>query len=128
MNMAAATLLELLRVEVKGLVRLVQSPPLTQTEDRRTMKGDGLHPARLFETEDSNREWGVCASSETEYPLSAGGSCQTKPVAKGSAFMLASGHLRVQLAVHWSSEVRKRGQNQITGQSYYYVSIVQYPQ
>lgn len=57
------------------------------------MKGDGLHPARLFETKEANREWRVCASSETQYPLSPGGFGQTNAVPRGGVHLLVSRRL-----------------------------------
>ncbi len=63
--------LELWRDDGDGLVTHFCKPP-AQLQHHQTMKGDGLHPARLFETKESNREWRVCASSETQYPLSLG--------------------------------------------------------
>lgn len=75
------------------------------------MKGDGLHPARLFETKDSSREWRVCASSEMECPLRAGGSLQTKPVPRGCVYLLVSRHLRsiAELGVPHSTKARACG-------------------
>lgn len=76
-----------------GLVTHVSKPP-TQPQHHQTMRGDGLHPAQLFETKDSSREWRVFASSETECPLSAGGSRQTKPVPRGCVYLLVTRNLK----------------------------------
>lgn len=39
--------------------------PPTRPRHQQTMRGDCLCPARLFEIEDSSREWCVCASTKT---------------------------------------------------------------
>ncbi|CAK6952022.1 hypothetical protein NQZ68_016198 [Scomber scombrus] len=90
--MAAATLLELLWDDGDRLVTHFSKPP-AQPRDHQTMRGDGLHPARLFETEESNREWCVCASSETQCPLSPGGFGQTNAVPRGGVPLLVSRQL-----------------------------------
>lgn len=93
--MAAATLLELLSVvAAEGRWRwagntLLHKPP-AQLHHRQTMRGDSLHSARLFETKEANREWRVCASRETQYPLSPGGFGQTSTVPRGGVHLLGS--------------------------------------
>ncbi|KAI9542894.1 hypothetical protein NQZ68_016198 [Dissostichus eleginoides] len=48
------------------------------------MTEDGLHPASLFQTKESNREWHVCANSEAQYPPSPGGFGETNAVPRGA--------------------------------------------
>lgn len=83
---------QLWRDDGDGLVTHFCKPP-TRLQHHQTMKGDGLHPARLFETKESNREWRVGASSETQYPLSPGGFGQTNAVPRGGVHLLVSRHL-----------------------------------
>lgn len=80
---------QLWRHDGDGLLTHFCKPP-TRPQHHQTMRGDGLHPARLFETKEPNREWRVCASSETQYPLSPGGFGQTNTVPRGGVHLLVS--------------------------------------
>jgi len=69
------------------------SKSATGARHRQTMRRDSLRPAKLFETQDSNGEWRVCARSEMQRLLSPEGFSQTNEEPRGLVHLLVSRHL-----------------------------------